>query len=282
MTFPPFKNAVLTVVLGSLLIAAPVLLPADVGTGSAQAQSFPQYCQPMDDPEISLILIDNTEIYDRTDAERFAAGFNRIFHELTPGALLEVYLVGGDPGTMTRAFSACIPGCTGELARGESNWEHICGDILVQRDKRDFVRGMSNFMTTILNSAHPSEATFLIDTFDQLAHQYEAKRVRQIRIFSDMLEFSPLNWKINGFDEEARLSLQKKSKIAPKIRNVFREADIHAFGFGKRLGQEQLIEEKGTTAARLPAEPSAQFRTFWEWFFSTALPARSFQLTLDY
>lgn len=263
--------------LGFLALLASVSTP-----DAAQAQAFPTYCGPANPPTHTLMLIDRTETFDTIDMTRFAEGFNRIFQDLIPGNQLDVYLIAGQPGALTRAFSSCIPGCPGEIESGNSNWQHICSNVLIQRDKRLFVAAFTKFMNDLNAVPAVSDTTHLINTLENLTYQYADSSISNFYIFSDMLEYSPLNKKINGFDLRARQALERKAREAIPENQFLANATVTAFGFGKRLGQQSLIEEKGYTAALLPPGPATEFRAFWTDFFKTTMPAKAFRLSLEY
>ena len=256
--------------LGFLALLVSVSTP-----DTAQAQAYSNYCGPTSPPPHTLMLIDRTENFDTIDMTRFAEGFNRIFQELIPGNQLDVYLIAGQPGALTRAFSSCIPGCPDEIESGNSNWQHICSNVLIQRDKRLFVAAFTKFMND-LNTTH------LVNTLENLTYQYADSSISKFYIFSDMLEYSPLNKKINGFDLKARQELERKARGVIPENHFLANATVSAFGFGKRLGQQSLIEEKGYAAALLPPGPATQFRAFWTDFFKTTMPAKAFRLSLEY
>ena len=228
------------------------------------------------------MLIDQTENFDTIDMTRFAEGFNRIFQELIPGNQLDIYLIAGQPGALTRAFSSCIPGCPDEIESGNSNWQHICSNVLIQRDKRLFVAAFTKFMNDLNAASAVSDATHLINTLENLAYQYSDSSISDFYIFSDMLEYSPLNYKINAFDFTARQALERKARGVIPENHFLANATVTAFGFGKRLGQQSLIEEKGYAAALLPSGTATQFRAFWTDFFKTTMPTKAFRLSLEY
>ncbi|MAO89916.1 MAG: hypothetical protein CMM81_00110 [Rhodospirillales bacterium] len=263
--------------LGFLALLAGISTP-----DTAQAQAFSTYCGPASPPSHTLMLIDQTENFDTIDMTRFAEGFNRIFQELIPGNQLDIYLIAGQPGALTRAFSSCIPGCPDEIESGNSNWQHICSNVLIQRDKRLFVSAFTKFMNDLNAASAVSDATHLINTLENLAYQYSDSSISDFYIFSDMLEYSPLNYKINAFDFTARQALERKARGVIPENHFLANATVTAFGFGKRLGQQSLIEEKGYAAALLPSGTATQFRAFWTDFFKTTMPTKAFRLSLEY
>jgi hypothetical protein len=263
--------------LGFLALLAGISTP-----DTAQAQAFSTYCGPASPPSHTLMLIDQTENFDTIDMTRFAEGFNRIFQELIPGNQLDIYLIAGQPGALTRAFSSCIPGCPDEIESGNSNWQHICSNVLIQRDKRLFVAAFTKFMNDLNAASAVSDATHLINTLENLAYQYSDSSISDFYIFSDMLEYSPLNYKINAFDFTARQALERKARGVIPENHFLANATVTAFGFGKRLGQQSLIEEKGYAAALLPSGTATQFRAFWTDFFKTTMPTKAFRLSLEY
>ena len=134
-----------------------------------------------------------------------------------------------------------------------------------------------------LNAASAvSDATHLINTLENLAYQYSDSSISDFYIFSDMLEYSPLNYKINAFDFTARQALERKARGVIPENHFLANATVTAFGFGKRLGQQSLIEEKGYAAALLPSGTATQFRAFWTDFFKTTMPTKAFRLSLEY
>lgn len=261
------------IVLPSLVLSAFALAATPA---KAQVQHG-KYCLEGNAP-VSLLLIDVSEAYDRVDQRRFASGMNTYFQNLRPGWQVDVMPINNRPGEVTALYRACVPGCPDELEQGESNWSNKCDRIVIERDKQRFQTDFVRVMRAIVNAGVSAGGTQIVRGLEAVGYQYPTGRVGEMTIFSDMLEYSDLNWRINSFDDkDAQALIAKGTKILSSVQS-FKGTDVIAFGFGKRLGQQTLIDEKGEAAALLKPSQAQRFRTVWQSLFST-LGVRSFRMT---
>ena len=81
------KNlAALTV---TLIAAASLTL---LGGQAVQAQQMAQYCAGSP-TAVDVLLVDQSELFDETDKQRFSTGMNRFFAGLRPARNLDIYAI---------------------------------------------------------------------------------------------------------------------------------------------------------------------------------------------
>ncbi len=272
---------------------AVALLTLVGGATNARAQDLANYCSgPV--PPATVLLVDQTEAFDATDRKRFADGMDTFFRQLRPGQVVDIYPIGETASVLASVFSMCVPGCADEIEPGSKNWKTICSRLRIQRDKRLFQRAFVEKMRELLNSSTKANGTAILGTLEQLNIQYPNGQLVNLTIFSDMLEFTPpeyrannpfSNFVINAFDDEAAEQLLRRARGPLEAATAFRGAEVVVFGIGKRLGRKTLIDQdKSITEVELPQPASRAFLDFWRKLFTTVLGVREDRLlmTLNY
>ncbi len=264
-----------TVLLFSALLFSALLLTPQ----QTKAQElFGKYCSEGIIP-VTVFMIDLTEVYDGVDRRRLADGANEYFQALRPGWRMDILPINDRPGEFTPITSICIPGCPEELDVGESNWTTQCDRIGIERDKRRFQAVYVDVLKQVLRAGAEAPGTEIVAGLEQAGYQYDPGEIRDLTIFSDMLENSTLNRKISSFDQESgKIFVKKAARVLESVR-AFEGARVKAFGFGKRLGQNNTDKKK------LPPLTNATLRDIrnaWNQIFGDVLKSGSFKLRLNY
>jgi hypothetical protein len=264
----------------------------------ASAVEYQDFCADGSVP-VHVFMVDQTEVFDSVDRRRLENGINALFDTLEPGERLDIYPLTDRPGSLNPLVQMCVPGCPEEMDDEATNWSFVCDRISVQRAKRSFRNRFLEAVVLLAGNRSGADGTEIVRSLQQLAYEYDEGEVARLSIFSDMLEFSDLNRRINGFgEEESRRLLARSIELFENARGLA-GADVVAFGFGKRLGQQALIDEKtleyqqegrsesdarqlAEAATVLPNAPRNAIREFWRRFFEEAVGAESQRLTQNY
>lgn len=243
---------------------------------------FERYCERGGEGAL-IFLVDQTEVYDRVDRNRLAEGAIKMLNSLRYGQRLVIYRIDDTPGDLTPSLDLCVPGCPEEFEPdgGETIWEHACDRITIQREKQQFLQIFRSRAGALLDTSADTGGTELLRTLSTLSYEYQGKSPERLVIFSDMIEYSDLSRKVNAFDEETAEQLLRKATSRAPLAGAFEGRPVQVFGFGKRLGQLRLIEERGEYA-ELPFDATQAFRGFWDAYFSTQMKADPIEIFLNY
>lgn len=280
-------------------LAASLVGAFSLASNQAEAIDFEDFCAESIQGSVHVFLVDQTELFDRVDRRRFEEGINRIFQGLRPGQRLDIYPMRDQPGALTPLVQMCVPGCPEELEDDESNWEQVCDRIGIQRAKRAFRSRFLQAAILLSNNNLPADGTELIRTIQQLGYEYRRGVVSRLTVFSDMLEYSDLNRRINSFDDSDAERLLRRARDMIDAESGLGGATVMAFGFGKRLGQQELLDQKreeflaagqsersadalAEAQTVLPNTPRNAVRSFWERFFKELMEAPEARLAQNY
>lgn len=282
----------------SLVAGVFAAFAAALPVATASAVEYQSFCAEGDVP-VHVFMVDQTEAFDTVDRRRLETGINALFDTLQPGERLDIYPLTDRPGSLNPLVQLCVPGCPEEMEEADNNWAFVCDRITVQRAKRSFRNRFLEAMVLLAGNRSGADGTEIVRSLQQLAYEYREGEVARLTIFSDMLEFSSLNRRINAFEDDDGARLLNRSKAMFEDARGLAGADVVAFGFGKRLGQQALIDEKmaefqlegrSEAAARqlaeaatvLPNRPRNAIREFWNRFFEEAVAAASLRLAQNY
>ncbi|MBF0332476.1 MAG: hypothetical protein HQL40_02370 [Alphaproteobacteria bacterium] len=243
----------------------------------AQALDFPEYCDAARG-KTRVLVVDVTDRYDEADQKRFATGAVAFANKLNAGDRLEIYRLDNRPGSLRPFWESCVPGCRDDQEPGKSMWDTSCPRVTVDRDKNEFRDAFTVRLRSVLKHDEIM-GTEIIRTMSQLAREFQNRRLDQLVIFSDLIEYSSYSQAITAFDAkhvaELQRTLRKKLADVPKLS----QTEVIAFGHGKRLGQDSPDDN---LRAKLKFDVGGQIRRFWEWFFKEILGVKSVVVVSNY
>lgn len=266
---------------------------------AAGAQTLASHCSKS--PQVSLLLVDQTDVFDAVDKARIADGISKLVGELQGGSRLDVYAITNRPGNLTPGLQICVPQCgiAGQPA---------CDDALYLRHRQAFNGQIQQVVGGYIQNARPLDESEILRSLYWLSREYEGRNARNVYMFSDLIEFSDLNQTVSTYSRATADSLMRKVKTKLSPGRGFTQAKILVFGFGKRLGSqakelsiqsaiERAEEMKQTTSPKpggksppVPKVESFELSTeslkhidyFWQRYFSELAGAPKTDIRQNY
>ena len=202
-----------------------LLLPAPA---SAAADDFCQYGQAT-----ALLLIDRTTAFDDTDRSVFLGALDSLLLRLHAGDRLVAYTMTGAYTESRKVFDRCKPGCPDDSFLG--SLLATCRPVLARAEYRAFVSTLAAELARLLREPEQTRLSDLFrtvaDVTDTYAGDRDAKPLRQMFIFSDLLENSSYLperefRRLPAADVLRRLA---QAGVAARLEG----ADVRVFGFGR-------------------------------------------------
>lgn len=238
-----------------VLLIGPFALFGDA-TNNATSAAPQDYCQYGD--RTTLIFIDRTTQYDDLDKELFVRGFERIVSTFRAGDRVSVNTIAGDYSQSERVFDRCVPGCPDS---GVLSWVFsTCRSMVARADFSRFRVELASSIRRMLDELRSYERSDIIRTVARVTQTAsgaqvdteDARRVRTVFIFSDLLEnSSDLPWpKIIRTPPRDLMERLRRDDLLPRLDG----ARVSAFGIGRNHDRAR---------SPLGAANEKRLRDFW-------------------
>lgn len=264
-----------------------------------QAQALASHCTKT--PQVSLLLVDQTDVFDMVDKARVADGISKMIGEVPGGSRLDIFAITNRPGNLTPGLQICVPQCD---VVGQPD----CDDALYLRHRQAFNSQIQQVVGSYIQNAVALDKSEILRSLFWLSREYEGRNVKNLYMFSDLIEYSDLNTTVSNYSRGTAnqvLDLATK-KVSPG--RGFTQANVLVFGFGKRLGSqgkeqtiqaeiEKDIEEKKTKSAKpgdtkkrqpkpesfvLDTEALKNIDYFWQNYFIKLVGVKKVDIRLNY
>jgi hypothetical protein len=224
-------------------------------TGSAGAQSQPEYCQA-DKPTI-LLVIDVTTEYDDRDRTLLMEAVQHILGKLEGGERIVIRTITDTYTTSDRLFDRCVPVC---IPTRRSIFGSGCSTGTITMHRRSMNAALETALRDRLRRFESRDYSDIIRTLSEIGRDIPlAGKPNQVYVFSDMIEHSEFMRGTEFFTLPGAQLIERvrSARLIPALKL----ARVQVFG----VGRSGLAGKPPLSVAKL-----AKLRDFWTSYFTAA------------